>query len=820
MYAPKSGEHILEAARKIIGRDIVEQCQWKVHEAIQADADADADENLVANRDSGLAEGSYKIEALLPNSKYGKLPLCLMIRFYLLLKFFSDPRVISNAGQFLSVDSRPVSCTRGTFKKIVNLYKSYVGSGTLVESSDKPKDPVLCMHISCPRASYDVNVEPAKDDVLFMNVDFVLGMVEKFFKDVYGDVATKPLKSAASVASNTESRGFEVLLARKREPLALTPNQTSSYLDPTSGEGAYVCSRSSVNVPKHTSTTADCNSNPKSGASVPFSGIKAVSSRSNRLPAEIRHVGDLITDVESAKEHSLANGREIRQPHADLDTVDMLSSPVCANRRTDLTCACDGEEALRDPRVSNPWTFAKINTPIRQYDACGGVNNQLLTPGYSTGELDEIIGRQAPVVKKSLKPVRHSLPTPQRSHARQRGFATFRSSSPEPYPFSSNPSGTSTLNPNLSNQFLTEHSSHGFSTLDSWIQRPPDADSALLQSSGIDSMDQSDPEILPQDTPDFVSARTILMGSPGMGFSQVDENLSFGSSSPERLAREEAAIQLNLSGNDIGGDSVGTISRGRLSRSICRARCDRNSDSVAASVSAENQDMECNSQSTILSSTPSVHPDLAKALDYEVRKQAAIKQWKASQSLRLVQNKSSQTLNSSVQSPHQNRYRRALASLRHPGNDNTEADPAPALEDHDPRAYLIRSQEQDKFDEFPNSSRKRRKNSCLPLEKVHEQSTVRDLTYIVDTTGLNLSTSSGNCASSGEIYDKYILSGTIPPGFSTLEISSGTVRIWEEKVRKLLKFSYQSNKNIGELGRIEAKISFWPLIQTHLAIYP
>lgn len=72
-YAPNSGEHILEAARKIIGRDVVDQCQWKVYESVQADVDAD--ENLVASGDSGPAKGSYKIEALLPKSNYGSLTL-------------------------------------------------------------------------------------------------------------------------------------------------------------------------------------------------------------------------------------------------------------------------------------------------------------------------------------------------------------------------------------------------------------------------------------------------------------------------------------------------------------------------------------------------------------------------------------------------------------------------------------------------------------------------------------------------------------------------------------------------------------------------
>ena len=85
-YAPKSGEHILEAARKIIGRDVVDQCQWKVYESINGDADAD--ENRVANGDSGPAKGSYKIEALLPKSTYGILILCVMICYRSLLRIF------------------------------------------------------------------------------------------------------------------------------------------------------------------------------------------------------------------------------------------------------------------------------------------------------------------------------------------------------------------------------------------------------------------------------------------------------------------------------------------------------------------------------------------------------------------------------------------------------------------------------------------------------------------------------------------------------------------------------------------------------------
>lgn len=381
-----------------------------------------------------------------------------------------------------------MSCTRGTFKQIIDLYKSYLGSGTLVDSFNKPRDPILCMHISCPRASYDVNVEPAKDDVLFMNVDFVLGLVEQFFKDIYGDIPAKSVRTATSAASSTKSRGFEILLARKREPPASAPNQTSP--------------------------------------------LKTVGGRSNYLSAEDRHVGDVTADIESAIGHSMANRREIRRPNTNLDAVNMLSSPLHANRRTDRAHDLDGEEALRDPSVSNPWTFAKINTPIRRQDACRRVNNQLLTPGYQSGELDEIIGRQVHVANQSLKPKRHGLPTPQRTHT-QHGFATFHSSSPESYPFTADSSRINAQVTNLSDPFLGQYASHGVGRLDSWVQRPPDNDPALLQSSGVDGFNQSNPENLGRDARDFISARTMLIASPRTAFPQMDENSSLRSSPPE-----------------------------------------------------------------------------------------------------------------------------------------------------------------------------------------------------------------------------------------------------------------------------------------------
>ena len=731
-----------------------------------------------------------------------------------------DSRVISNIGQFISVDSRPVSSTRGTFKQIISLYRSYLGSGTLVDSSDKPKDPVLCMHISCPRASYDVNVEPAKDDVLFNNENFVIGMLDNLFKDIYGDIQTKVLKSAALPASNINPRGFEVLLAKKREPLASAPNKNFPCLDSTSGDGAHHSSRSPVTVLKQTLAAPEGDSGPNSGDNALLSGVKAVNSRSNRSHAENRHVGGSNADVTIVEEHSPANQRQIQQPNVYVDAADELSSHTFANRRTDRVRDLDGEEGLRDPRVSNPWTFAKINTPIRQHDAHRRVNHQLLTPGYQTGELDEMIGRQVHGVKKSMKPNNYGLPTPQHTHTCRRVPATIHSSSPEPYPYLSNNCGRSLRNTSPSTHFPSETTSHDFGTLDSWIQRPSDDDRTISHSIGFGGFDQQNHGVLPFDPRDFVSARTVLMESTRGGFPQVDENLSLRSSPSEGLAREESTMQLNLSGNDLCDDRVGTVTLRNLTQYSLGARRGHSSAVVAASGSPENQDNECTSQSNLLTINSFVHPDLAKALDYEVRKQAAVKQWRANQSSKLIGINSSQTPNSSVSSPHQNRYRRALATLCQSVDDDTDTNPTSALEYNDPRAYLIRTQEKDKSDVFVSGARKRRKTSSLPLETVQEQNTVRDLTYIFDTTDINIDIGVGKCGSSGELLDAYITSGTVISGLSSEGLSIDLVQTWEKRVKELLKVSYKRDENITyEVGKIESRINIWPLMQTHLAIH-
>jgi DNA mismatch repair protein MutL len=140
----------------------------------------------------------------------------------------ADPSKIGGS-PYLSVDSRPVSHEKGTMKKIVTMFKKYI-RGSLNDRDDKLKSPFIRLNIKCPAASYDANVEPAKDDVLFGNEDLVLDTVEKLFRIVYGDCSA-PLKKPSSRLLDNSRDNLEL-------PLIQVSPSSSNVGDPHSAPAA------------------------------------------------------------------------------------------------------------------------------------------------------------------------------------------------------------------------------------------------------------------------------------------------------------------------------------------------------------------------------------------------------------------------------------------------------------------------------------------------------------------------------------------------------------------------------------------------------
>lgn len=125
---------------------------------------------------------------------------------------------VNNAGQYFGVDGRPLAIGRGITRDITKLYRNYLRSvSSDGEESASVNDPFLCLQIQCLPGSYDVNIEPAKDDVLFEDPQRILSLVEGLFRDMYGDIAGSTVRKQSSKGKERapDNNGFELLMARK-----------------------------------------------------------------------------------------------------------------------------------------------------------------------------------------------------------------------------------------------------------------------------------------------------------------------------------------------------------------------------------------------------------------------------------------------------------------------------------------------------------------------------------------------------------------------------------------------------------------------------
>ncbi|GIJ90616.1 hypothetical protein Asppvi_009577 [Aspergillus pseudoviridinutans] len=190
VYAPGKNASLMDAALKVAGTEVASACVAK-----EWPCGNDSDEESGSGNDS-----SFQLLALLADPG-------------------SDFLKVNNAGQFFSVDGRPLSASRGIGQEISKLYKSYLRAAASRSGGfSNISDPFLCLQIRCPEACYDVNVEPAKDDVLFENQQDVLSLAEDLFKDVYGETpdGTETRKSSSKGKERmTNNDAFDLLLARK-----------------------------------------------------------------------------------------------------------------------------------------------------------------------------------------------------------------------------------------------------------------------------------------------------------------------------------------------------------------------------------------------------------------------------------------------------------------------------------------------------------------------------------------------------------------------------------------------------------------------------
>ncbi|KAJ4352851.1 hypothetical protein N0V95_003898 [Ascochyta clinopodiicola] len=249
VYAPGAGANVEDAALKIIGKECALECDW-----------------------TALEMNDFELHAFLPK------PTAIATK-------------IANRSAFISVDSRPVSAARGTFKKIATAVRDRIRKANSTLTA--VKDPFFCLNIICPPDSYDPNVEPAKDNVMFSDESLVVSLIDQLLVSYYPESSFSPdvVEEAMIIQSSCTSQIGEPSTS------PITPSSTS------------------------------CK--------------------------------DPVNEVQVSSPANHDRTPRWRSSMYGIDEEDLAFLPE------NVHTVVEEEEGLRDAAVSNPWTIARMNAPIK-----------------------------------------------------------------------------------------------------------------------------------------------------------------------------------------------------------------------------------------------------------------------------------------------------------------------------------------------------------------------------------------------------------------------------------------------------------------------
>lgn len=697
------------------------------------------------------------------------------------------------------------------------------------------------MNLICPSTSYDVNIEPAKDDILFVNADYVIGIFERFLKSVYGELRTPPTVSTQPRSSNQRPRAFDVLLARKSQAGSKIPEQLVHKAQPANRNTDNAASMPSASLkPAHTGCDGLAPLKSIQDGSVQDYEEAELNGRSFRanhpdavaVPVAVFNGGSKSVNESSTTEQRRGWQRdmygvdedEVNEPHRPLDDDSQLQGSQSS----------DEEAGLRDAGISNPWAFAKLNAPVRGRNIAKGAvanvesNIQLLTPGRQVGEVGKAGARQVHELLEGSDTSNFGLPTPARDKGYQATNTTLQSSSsPEPFPFPEKVWGKSDRETVSSKHTSPMNSDRG--ALDSWVQKPMGSRSVRIHSAGPREDDIQDPQVPVQNlTHGFVSARALPMGTP---LSAIPERASKSTRNcaPGRKPRSDLNKPFISPVNDplrvwfdMKPKGKGIIPQPARAQSVV--------DSVAASngIRLDREDQDSVTESSPTRSISLVHPDLAATMEYEIRKQAALQHWKANTkaATKVSSFEEVPSRSSAKTSPHQNRYSRAVANIHSSdGGAASLESQLPFFEPGDPRAYLLHAQEHDETasHDIPNDAskrpRSRKKTGLLPLETILADSSTRDLILTLGREELGLKARlRPSTTGAASVCDEYISRGTTMGAFSSCTIHQ--IRAWEAKVRQLvgkLRRGTEEDDGVADERTDFLRLDIWASLQTHRA---
>ncbi|CAO3644938.1 unnamed protein product [Cunninghamella blakesleeana] len=119
----------------------------------------------------------------------------------------SDPNVIfKNDNVFVYVNQRPISYYKSNLKELIAMvrqrYKQVLG----LSSVDNTKSPFMYIDIQSSLGTYDVNIEPDKTIVMFLNKQKILDAMEQLLDQFYGSFFNNTLSHNVESISEQKSQ--------------------------------------------------------------------------------------------------------------------------------------------------------------------------------------------------------------------------------------------------------------------------------------------------------------------------------------------------------------------------------------------------------------------------------------------------------------------------------------------------------------------------------------------------------------------------------------------------------------------------------------
>lgn len=337
----------------------------------------------------------------------------------------------TSKGPFFCVDYRPVSTQRGTMKKLLAAFKSHFSKSLGSADGQKSlKDPFIYVNIVCPPGSYDPNIEPSKNDVLFASESALTQLFERLLSDVYQD---------QQPAGPFVSMGRRQLLCREQTRTPPPTSERSEDVEPTplAVTGA---PHSQIYETQRTllqSSSSPCRGQPQdefssvntSGGPELRDGVQSGHSHPLQvvLDSSLERMarGDRISPTTTGTKPGLPNvissvmppeatdslpGR--RQAPGQIDnrgwTIDMSADPeissddeaegIAAQFRRHLeSISCTDDQGVDSREGLNPWSIAKMTATARQ--PSDGMGSQAHDPRPPGPMHDEPFDEDLPVLR-------------------------------------------------------------------------------------------------------------------------------------------------------------------------------------------------------------------------------------------------------------------------------------------------------------------------------------------------------------------------------------------------------------------------------------